>query len=217
MLTNGHLVWLILFAPLLAAGAILLFTRRLPRVNEALVFLALFICGCVSSQTREQQVAARYSALMKSWFSEYYGNMTNYDALAKPFFDDFIKTRNPVAGKKWQALQISALRNEATISGKYADLLSKETPPDCYQLPFSESQIMLAALRDGYSEAARLWEAGDRKLAFKALDEKMQIVEACDKATTQWMKIHDPAGYRKRKAGIDAANSIYKSLDAQSK
>jgi NADH-quinone oxidoreductase subunit L len=36
MLTNGHLVWLILFAPLLAAGAILLFTRRLPRVSAAL-------------------------------------------------------------------------------------------------------------------------------------------------------------------------------------
>ena len=28
MLTNGHLVWLILFAPLLAAGAIMLGTRR---------------------------------------------------------------------------------------------------------------------------------------------------------------------------------------------
>jgi NADH:ubiquinone oxidoreductase subunit 5 (subunit L)/multisubunit Na+/H+ antiporter MnhA subunit len=36
MLTNGHLVWLILFAPLLAAGAILLFTRRLPRVSAVL-------------------------------------------------------------------------------------------------------------------------------------------------------------------------------------
>ncbi len=36
MLTNGHLVWLILFAPLLAAGAIMLFTRRLPRVSAAL-------------------------------------------------------------------------------------------------------------------------------------------------------------------------------------
>jgi NADH-quinone oxidoreductase subunit L len=36
MLTNGHLVWLILFAPLLAAGAIMLGTRRLPRVSAAL-------------------------------------------------------------------------------------------------------------------------------------------------------------------------------------
>ena len=36
MLTNGHLVWLILFAPLVAAGAIMLGTRRLPRVSAAL-------------------------------------------------------------------------------------------------------------------------------------------------------------------------------------
>ncbi len=36
MLTNGHLVWLILFAPLLAAAAIMLFTRRLPRVSAGL-------------------------------------------------------------------------------------------------------------------------------------------------------------------------------------
>ena len=36
MLTTGNLVWLILFAPLLAAGTIMLCTRRLPRVSAAL-------------------------------------------------------------------------------------------------------------------------------------------------------------------------------------
>ena len=36
MLTSGNIVWLILFAPLLAAVAILLFTRRMPRVSAAL-------------------------------------------------------------------------------------------------------------------------------------------------------------------------------------
>ena len=36
MLTNGQLVWVILFAPLLAALAVLLFTRRMPRLSAAL-------------------------------------------------------------------------------------------------------------------------------------------------------------------------------------
>ncbi|TAN36945.1 MAG: NADH-quinone oxidoreductase subunit L [Verrucomicrobia bacterium] len=43
MLTNGQLVWLILFAPLLAAGAIMLFTRRLPRVSAALSIGAVML------------------------------------------------------------------------------------------------------------------------------------------------------------------------------
>ncbi|TAN36944.1 MAG: hypothetical protein EPN23_07485 [Verrucomicrobia bacterium] len=185
-------------------------------LRVVVVFLALSICGCAPSQKQEQQCAAKYNALMKNWFSEYYGNMTNYDALKQPIFESALKTKNPNDIQKWRSLVIGEMRETAIICGKYADLLSKETPPDFLQLPFSESQKMLAAMRDGHSEAARLWEAGNRELGQKVLDEKMKIVGTYEKTLVQWMKIHDPAGYQKYKSICDFTDSSLKKLNSQS-
>jgi hypothetical protein len=73
MLTNGHLVWLILFAPLLAAGAIMLGTRRLPRVSAALSIGAVALGFAPEDHFRQTdlQVAAVCRQAQQRQFGEW--------------------------------------------------------------------------------------------------------------------------------------------------